>query len=977
MHLNNIQRLAVCISAIAIFIGLMHLSLNLSPQVSYSDFIAGYVAWTNTTKFQDLVVMPVAVTGTILFIIFMIVFFEKIDNLTIENNSKDAPLHVIYWTIPAIAAISTAILYNKFDSVFFCVSLIGILSLASICFITIKRNHTVDVEAISIGLMCIFFLTLIPLNLAMPIKFFPTIIQGGDSISGKAIGRVCVAFLFLSLLSYLFLVYKKEELPYRLLSVMALLSQLSLPLLYLSLYPAKLLDPNGSITRYDTGIGLRLIIVGLILAAVIDVVYRYYKYRALQTLPVKLLSPFAICALLVTLKAGITAVPTLSADDYHFGEDLLGWWVYLQGYIPYIDYTPAHGIIQNDLAGLLNVFLYDGTAASLAEAQRFTLCLLSIIAFLAVYFFTGSILWAFVSIYFLGARLAWLFFIPFVALWLNRSLIENKIRWSAVWFITAPIVILGVPPQGLLLVVASGAVPIYFLWQTISNKDWVVIKPITLFAAAIFLFYAITPLGSMFVHAINYVLINGSINQAAYGVPWSSSFGSPNLISEAVRMSWIVVPFLCFLSLYFLYKKKSFYAHLTLPLFVIAIFSFLLIPYSMGRIDPGGVSRPGLVGILLIAGLMGFAFWYLLDRYSRVWLFLGVVFLSSSLKFADVSHQALLNASASFKQIGHVIDTSNTDLKNIGAASMIGSHWSRINDLNDLLNRKLQPEESYLDLTSRNAQYFYLNRKPVIPVTAPYNMISYKQQVDAVSLLKNNLPRIALLEGENITQDGGGLAIRNYHLYRFLLEQYEPFEDNGFIIGLSKESINRGDWGDVPMLSSIEKMVLFEKSFSGVKKNLEKLPVSWGGSINTLEKNMTIVADLTSVVPSLHDLTSSDVGTFTVTGGDPYTVYDLSGFSLSGKSAGFLKLDFECISKQRPPGLQVFWWGDEQSGGFEESSLLLSASNGTLLIPLDTSPRWMLLRQIMGLRIDLIDPASCGSYKIMNLSLHQRKLVDL
>lgn len=977
MHIHNIQRLALCTAGFTTFIGLVLLSLSFSSSNNYPDFIAGNITWTKGEKFQDLIAMPFAILGTAIFLVILFNFFSKINNSICEEHSQNCALYIVFWTIPALATICASIQTNNFDTVTFGISVTGVFFLLLSYMTAFKRSRNIDAEAISIGLVGIFFLGLIPLDAAILMKFFPDFFPKIDGISEKDLTIFCLTFLMLLSCGYLVFLYLKENISYKEISIIIFLGQLTLPLLYISLYPAKMRDPIGNIHSYGTGIGLKLIIIGLILAALIDTIYRYAKYARKGGFSVKSLSPLAICALLVTLKAGTTSVPTLSADDYHFGEYLLGGWVYLQGYVPYVDYTPAHGIINNDISGLVNFFLYDGTSASFAEAQRFTIYLLSIAAFLSIYYFTGSVLWAFFSVFFLGARLSWLYFIPFIALWLSRPLIENRIRWSIIWLATAPLVILGVPPQGLLLVVASSLIPLYFLSHTVINKDWQILKPIAFSAIIIIIFYLITPLGEMTYHAIEYVLTNGPINQSAYGIPWALSFNPSGVLSEAIRMSWVLVPFFSILFLFFLYKQKRLQEFLVLPLCVVIVFSFLLTPYSMGRIDPGSVSRPGIIGILLIAGIMGFAFWYIFNRYSRIWLFIGLVIFSSLLKFAYVSHQPLISLSVSSIQIGHVVRTQDTDLKNIGTASMDATHWNRINKLNTLIDEKLHPKESYLDLTSRNAQYFYLNRKPIIPVTAPYNIVSRKQQLEAISILKGNLPRLSLLEGDNIVHDGGGLSIRSHYLYRFIIEQYEPFDDNGFVIGLSKISITNGDWGNISTPNNETKMALFEKSFSHFKMNLEKLPASWGKSIGTLEKNMVAVSDLTSIKPVLNDVDVTDENIFFVKGGDPYTWYDLSNISLAGKSAGLLKFDFECIAKHQSPVLQIFWWGDEQAGAFEEASILLSGSNGTLIVPLDASPRWLLLDHIKGIRIDLSNPEACTSYRIKNLSLHQRKLVNL
>ena len=162
---------------------------------------------------------------------------------------------------------------------------------------------------------------------------------------------------------------------------------------------------------------------------------------------------------------GNTVAPHISSDDYHFGESLLGWWSYLQGVVPYVGYVPAHGLIDDDLNRFLSSIFYDGSAGSVVEAGRLGFTVLAFAAFLSIYYFSGSIGLAFVAVFFLGSRLTWFFLTPFLCLWFSRNLINSPSRWLTVWILTAPIVILGVPPQGLLLVAASGVMAAYFCWQ--------------------------------------------------------------------------------------------------------------------------------------------------------------------------------------------------------------------------------------------------------------------------------------------------------------------------------------------------------------------------------------------------------------------------------------------------------------------------------------------------------------------------------
>jgi hypothetical protein len=78
----------------------------------------------------------------------------------------------------------------------------------------------------------------------------------------------------------------------------------------------------------------------------------------------------------------------------------------------------------------------------------------------------------------------------------------------------------------------------------------------------------------------------------------------------------------------------------------------------------------------------------------------------------------------------------------------------------------------------------------MMAVTAPYNMVSSSQQKREIERLSKNLPRLVILDAANIIHDGGGLALRNPYLYRFIIDNYRPSFQDGFIIG---DRINKKD----------------------------------------------------------------------------------------------------------------------------------------------------------------------------------------
>eukprot|EP01041_Mallomonas_annulata_P026194 gene26194-47437_t len=217
----------------------------------------------------------------------------------------------------------------------------------------------------------------------------------------------------------------------------------------------------------------------------------------------------------------------------------------------------------------------------------------------------------------------------------------------------------------------------------------------------------------------------------------------------------------------------------------------------MGRIDPGGLSRPGYAAIFGWSTLLPLAVWGILKPPYRVPLILVVTAMCATLNLTVLSFPSLVSTASANINTGPLRDGLSAGLSNIGRVSAEDDHWDRLIRLNALLNRKLSPSEGYLDLTSRNAQYFYFDRKPMMVVTAPYNMVSSSQQKREIERLSKNLPRLVILDAANIIHDGGGLALRNPHLYRFIIDNYLPSFQDGFIIG---ERIIKKDISSTPMI---------------------------------------------------------------------------------------------------------------------------------------------------------------------------------
>lgn len=1053
---SSTEKLAVAAPSCVLAALALVASLKFALAPSYADFIVGNIAWQADTKLQDLIAAPVLIAVLFFGVLFLSLQLIKQKQQFGEGCSIELSNQLIWWSVPSIAAIFSLTLGFAIDEKLLIMSSTGIGLVAIISASCTAKKIKISPEIIGVGTLSIMLAGLIPLEIALVLGRAPIALVSSVTVTRYEMATYVVSGI--GLLFWLLYGVRYPEKLSCLLPKLILIGQIGLPTLFLSLYPARLLQPNGILTKYQTTWEFRVLVAGMVAWGMFDVIRRYRKFSTIAGHSrAFLFSPIALFGLLIALKVGNTIAPFISPDDYHFGEMTLGVWSYLHGVIPYVGYIPSHGIVSDDLSSFLSYIFYDGTAGSFVDAGRLSYALLAFATFISIYRFSGSIVLAFVSTFFVGGNLAWLFFTPFLCLWFSRSLCANPAKWLSVWMITAIVVILAVPGQGMLLVAASGIMALYMiwgLWQDATQRKWmsIGISLLALIVAAL-----ATPMLQMLLGAIQYVLENGPINQTAYGVSWALSWkagANAGFIFEAIRMSWVVVPFVCMILIYSGIKDQADRKNVVLPAVVVFLFVMLLVPYSMGRIDPGGVSRPGVVAIFCWAVLLPVTTWRFLAPANRAALILLIAGISATLNFTQLSVSNLISAASAQVNTGILKNGPSAGLANIGMATVQDAHWDRLTRLNALLNNKLAPDESYLDLTSRNAQYFYLNRLPMMAVSAPYNMAPPTQQERAVKQLSQNLPRVALLDGANIIHDGGGLALRDPYLYRFTLNNYLPQFEDGFIFGykrtiglshaepvidvvarnLTDENWDRGVnrrepailienpvllsllaagtqvrigademrrinrvskeentiWLDgsvidaaaagypkqiqvlvTPGLDAEYRVALFEKAFA--LSDFKKIPVAWGRSERSLARKMTLITKFDALTPSIHDLVSEN-GHYKVTGIDPLLSFDISDLNLAGTDAGLLRFSFSCINRSSKPRIQVFWWGDDHNGPFEVSSVRFTADDGTLIVPLEASPRWLATKHVKGIRIDLDNASACTSFNVKDISLLQRHL---
>lgn len=1008
---------------------------------TYPSFIVGAITWDAATKLQDLASYPVFLIVTLGSALAM-----QRQIYAAKEQSTALTTSLLWWCVPAALCVGSLLQRPESGLFPLAITAVGTFTL-TVGFWLADHRGRVNPEVLSLAILAAILLALSPYGLAAIHDRFG--LFGGDS-SWTAVPRIALVLLLAAVGAILALCYRFPSSVRRVLPITLLVAQLGISPFFLLLYPDLLVGNEPAI---PTTIWLKLLVITLSLAAVADAGWRYARFgRDGTEIPYKCLSPLAIFATLILLRLGQTLTPHISPDDYHFGESLLGWWSVVEfGKIPYVDFISPHGIFADDLSGYLSLIFYDGTAASIQEADRLATAITLLVAFIALYFYSGSLGVAYVSMLLFGLIARKLFFLllaPVLCIWLAARRPEQSRNWLIMWAITSPLLLLAVPPQGLLVIVASLPIVAFLLIERRMtwNRGWLFVLGSLLAALAI------TPVLSMLWGALRYVIENGPINQIAYGIPWRWSWGGERLdrsLLELLRMSWIAIPLAAAALCVRYFRQVEMREYIFTVAVPILILASLLTPYSLGRIDPGSPSRAGLLSSFAWAVLMPLLLVPLLAARGRAVLAIVTAFMCASIGLADINRSALSDLLVT-NRLGTLQNPSSGSIKSLGMALADAGHIDRLMRIKNVLDTHLGPKEKYLDLTGRNAQYFYFDREPPIAVTAPYNLAPLPQQRRAVVDLGKSLPPLALMEASNQNQDGGGLPLRAPILYRFVLDHYDAELHDGFIFGVARGSrltkspltftvkdltdanwekgVSRSDAavvvndsrtlqhlrvddklilpnGDVRRVTRVWQegaavwlsgsplspsafpltqragvvfddarrqqlsVALMENAFAVA--DLRKIPVAWGRSYYSLSKRMDQATNLDMSAAELHDL-RRDGTNLTVAGQDPFFWFDLQSHNFSGASVDLLAFDFSCVGEQSSPRLQVFWWGDGQTGAEERRSLRLTAENGKLIVPLDVHPSWGALNNVKGLRVDLDSPGACRAMTFGSVALHRR-----
>jgi len=735
---------------------------------------------------------------------------------------------------------------------------------------------------------------------------------------------------------------------------------------------------EGQLSFFRTQTLLYVLVSILVVYSIYDIYRRYKLTENINELSFSLLSPFPFAALFVLTFLSATSMPYVSADDYHYGEKLLPFYMIVKYHIvPYSDYALAHGFVDLIPAVGSSLF-FDGTASTLDEGGRILTALLAIISFLTAYRYVGLLTAVLLSVLLMGALTIpngiWYFIAASVSLIIMNIKVE---RLGVAFFLVSLIIFLLAPGQGAVFILAILPLVLYRAWN--SKAILVNLKAAGISFVVLALSGLLMPwvLGMM-LSAVRYVLENGPVNFQAYGVAWHHSWNASQTINsslaiyEVIRTSWIFAP-LFILSLWLLgcYKgKKEAFAYS----FFALVFVLIMHKYSLGRIDPFGLSRLGIVSIASIPLLFLSVYFLNLSKRKNAYLALLFVFWIGLLT-PNYLYSPVEQAKRGIPNIGTLTTGEEIGIPKLGNGITNAAHINRTLAIKKIADQFLDDNETFVDVTNRGGLYFYLDRR--MPIEAvPYNQPHSSMQQRSVDKLQKKPPPMALLKADNINHDGRSVSIRTYRIYRWVMDNYIPIAMGSFIIGVHKNKLDlfQKRFPNVAFSKESEDtMLLWDKVF--LLKDLQQLPISWGNSQKTLNDRVSNIKGINFAATGFNDAIAIDSEKYQVTGNDPFIVYDISQQFISGSGAGILSFDFSCDRRNAKPRIQVFWSADDY-GITEKTSVYFNAHNGHVILPLDVAPRWLSTKHIKNIRMDLVDKNACQIFAIKNLSLGQRILDD-
>ncbi len=507
------------------------------------------------------------------------------------------------------------------------------------------------------------------------------------------------------------------------------------------------------------------------------------------------------------------SVPT---DNYHFGEKLIGNILDINHLKIYKDYFPAHGysdIIPSWLGShLFNDNSVWGVMIGNYIFKYLQIFILSILAFIALPFgiaFMGcAIIGA--NSYIADLTIFSIYLLIIYIFITNDFLKKHFYLYSIILSLSAFCLYVFNPTFGAPMVL-SMIVPycfrFYNFYRNCSKKQVFLYIFIFLFINGLILFIN----REFFINNFSFILVNYKVNLLSFG-----NIGNFNPFNVTINsMQYLLLPFFVLLLADELSKNKKNIDKILLLTILISL-PFFISAYSLGRLDFLAFRRAKIISYPVLIFALPLLFDNEKFKNIKKWfLALMVIFCAFAMVFDIIMISSPLKNDKQLAQ--------NTNFKN-GKAIFNEEHLKLLNSISDTIEKNAPENYTFLDLTNQGALYFYLNKTPLIPYIAYYNIPTPKQDKFYADILKNNLPDIVLIKGGNIPNDNLPASLRVYNIYKTLLlsNKYTVINNDNITI-LKKVDFHKFNTDEIKLLQDALGFY-----------NLKNMPDVYGSSMKKL-----------------------------------------------------------------------------------------------------------------------------------------------
>jgi hypothetical protein len=785
------------------------------------------------------------------------------------------------------------------------------------------------------------------------------------------------------------------------------LVQIPLPLLFAVLIPPPFLR-DGVVHTWPYQPTLPVLIAALVLLSWVGLGRRYRNWARAggetpwtvqDTLAPLGLSAAAVFVVLPTLLYPL-AVPY---DHFHFGEQVVSWQQWAEfGKLPYRDLVPIHGLMSLWRGGLNELF-FAGTAASFAAAEGVLLALSVAATFLLLRLQIGAVAALILSFYCPFMDRLYLL-APGLLLLVAPGLLQRPGRWLLVWLAVCPLEVFYNAGVGPAFVLGSLPLAVFMAYRLVRARPALAVRGGLIVGAAGAAVLALTPLGSMALGLVRFLAEMQPTNQEVFGLAWEESFGArptnpkwagTRVTWELIRLGWVGVVVVAGAVLWRQLARRG-GPRPALAWFAGTLVAVLLLatPWTLNQLLPNELNRTGAPTAVVLVCLLPVL---LLHRrpllraapaLAALAVLVGVVqgvelngWRTMNLPFAvsrGFTHPHARELLARPFAVGLPPngavwrDGAEAGLPRAGAGFVHDpKSWDQLVQLKGVLAGLLRPGETFYDLSNQSALYYYLDLPLPARHLACLTECNRATQARALRELRKDPPPVVLLMPRLFANP----CLQCYRIYREWVLRYPAVRRGEFVLLAAPD---RAPGAGPP--GSADQLPLLD--YALYQPDLGMIAARWGRCWHRLRHHFGEPVS----VPAARGIPAGDLkpragGWYVPCGARPSLRYALDDLSLSGRHADHLKLDLELERPRgtQPPVLEIRWKARATqpagaSGGatgpVSEGSVLVTAANGCLLVPLGSRPRWLLSDRVDSLEIVLRTPERCGALRVTGLQFY-------